>query len=185
MSFLDRIQILMASVILFIASGVGVFRWVGQFDRSPILLALESWFPVLENFDYLLISLGYALLFLAALMLVMIAFREENFESTITMDTDNGKMKISTQALTEYIRSLRDNVQGITSIRPEVTSPAGGMELVVNVVVRESDPVPDVVDRFEEKLKNKLKDVFKLKNLDRISVCVDDIEASSTSESDE
>lgn len=170
---MERFVSLLASLALILIGGTGILTWLGFFgpEDRPILRAMKSWvYESPGTFDGPLMFVGYILVLLIGCWLASLALRNGASDGVVLMETKEGQVEISLEALGDVIVSLRDEIEGIRSVSPEIARESDAVNIRVNLEIAGNVNVPDIVEKFKEKLRSELSDVFKIKNLETISV---------------
>lgn len=170
---MERLVSLLASLILILIGGTGILTWLGFFgsEDRPILRAMKSWvYQSSSAFDGPLMVVGYILILLVGLWLASLALSRSPSGDVVIMETSEGQVEVSLDALGDVIVSLRNEIAGIRSVTPEIAHDEDGVNIRVNLEIAGNVNVPDIVEQFKQKLRSELSDVFRIKNLETISV---------------
>lgn len=94
----------------------------------------------------------------------------------VVVATKHGDLEISKRAIRALITALVKQVDGVRSVRSDVTDSPDGLSVEADLTVDTNRSLTDVVERFQSALRHQLEDVFGISKLDTLTVRIDNVE---------
>ena len=188
MNFFDRLICGLASVFLFFLSLTGLLDIAQVFPDAdhPLARGVRSWFFSEGDFGTGVISFsGYLLLFGMGLLLISVAFRRKREPNSIQMETGEGEVEISREVLVELVHRLQDQLEGIREVDPILSDEGNDIHLIVEVGVDSNGDIPNRLQAFKKRLRERLMENFRIKNLDRVTVRIKNLSDPQSSKTTE
>lgn len=158
MNFIRKIATLLY-VLLMIAVGAGfiLFSWnilpkerlIEALDMINAIPALQITFSAVGGFFVLLGILAPYRLAKALSGARVIAFQNSE-----------GEVTVSLSAIEDYIRKIGRNIVGIKDVRSRVAVSKKGVEIKVSAAVAASANIPEVTERLQMEIKNKVQNML-------------------------
>ena len=124
----------------------------------------------------LVFVLGLAMFFLAALFLLTGIPRKRRTRF-LTIENENGRVSISTDAIAEYVGKLVEEFPGVIKMRPRVVPAKNAVDIVVAVRVKAGPQIHEICQLLQTRIRESMTDGLGISEVRRVEVTVSGIVA--------
>ena len=173
MRFFKNLFVFMFMVLLV---GAGLLVLAMSLDIVPLDSVIELASSVRETQAYQITAWAVAAAFiLLGVILPLRSFGVINRNKFLTFRNPDGEVTISVGAIEDYVRKVARTIPEITGIRPRVDFTRKGINVVSEVSIRAGANIPEVVERIQIEVRNKVQGMIGIEANLNISVYVNKI----------
>jgi uncharacterized alkaline shock family protein YloU len=166
MNFINRLAIALAVLILVLSGGLYMLISV---DWIPIERVEE----ILGNFNNkLILALSGCFLWLISLTIAYTDHRLVEQEKAVILSGALGEVKILKSAIEDFITKVVTEEYSVREAKPKLILKKRGSLVHLNVGVDSSIPIPEIVSKLQNRVKDSLENVIGIQNLRDIRVKV-------------
>lgn len=124
----------------------------------------------------LIFPIGLAMLLLVVLFLLT-GMRRKRRARFLTVENENGRVSISTDAIAEYVGRLAEEFPGIVKMRPRVVPARHTVDIVVGVKVKAGPQIHEICQLLQSRIRESMTDGLGISEVRRVEVNVSGIVA--------
>lgn len=169
MKILDRIALVIFSVIILIVSILGALTIFGWIDLTAIYILISS--TLLNNtiknsilaFCIICILLAIKALFFES------SSKKENYNDSIVLENDDGKLIVTKDTLIGIINGVVSGFESVNNCQTKIIfDEENNLSVILNIEATMDTIIKELINNLQIKIKEKLKDSLdiEVKNLD-------------------
>ena len=171
MKVYNGIMIVLATII-FVALGACLI-FIGAGIISPELI--DSFF---HEYNYIVLISGLVLV-LMSIFEIYFGMKNLHKMPSVAFDNPLGQVKISYDALEDYIKSLSTEISEIKDVKPQILAGRDGLYVHARLIVEKDVNIPEVTSRFQDLVSRYVKDVMGIESISAVRVYIQKISTKS------
>lgn len=173
MRFFKNLFVFMFMVLLV---GAGLFVLAMSLDIVPLDSVIDIASSVRETQAYQITAWAIAAVFiLLGIILPLRSFGVINRNKFLTFRNPDGEVTVSVGAIEDYVRKVARTIPEITGIKPRVDFTRKGINVISEVSIRAGANIPEVVERIQIEVRNKVQGMIGIEANLNVSVYVNKI----------
>lgn len=151
--------------------GVIFYTLVLSFIGGLIIWFSMHWLPLEDVLG--LLELAYTnfnlriIIGLAGLLLILISFSffqlilgRMQKEKTIAFNNPSGQVTVSLSAVEDFVKRLTSQISEIKESRPNVIVDKKGIQIMLNIILREAMNIPEITLKLQELIRGKVQEIL-------------------------
>jgi len=158
MKFFSHIGVIFYTLVLSFIGGLTIWFSMHWLHLEDIFALLELAYTDIN----LRIITGFSglLLILISLSFFQLILGRMQKERTIAFNNPSGQVTVSLSAVEDFVKRLTSQISEIKESRPNVIVDKKGIQIMLNVILREAMNIPEITLKLQELIRGKVQEIL-------------------------